>query len=413
MGGLKEEPQPDFVFLGALLLWTNSSSWRHVGTPSLAGGEPTSFKTLIWKQGCFTDKPGRQVVASPLALCLLPAEMPPAGPRPCPCPAGAPHPVVGGLDPVPFLPGFSGLPHPARLARGRGGEEDRGQERGSASARRVPDGGGGVCGDGTEAPRASAQPLRPLAGDGHSRAAGRGRSIRAPGARRAAAPAAARSRAGWPGNPGKPPGPGAAAARPRPARPARAYRGPRPGHEESGAAGSGPAPGGGRSRGGPGPRRGRRAEDRNRGGRAAPVRDPRARSRPSHAEGAERGGRARAPMLLPLAWGSLFFPGLFGLCTWGLRRARPAWTYNDCVMISTRYPARPRRRPAARPRCSRPAPSPGRKRGATGSEGAASWVLAPSAAPSAALRRPCASCPGGREGGGRGGGWRVGGCRRC
>ncbi|XP_047613178.1 TLC domain-containing protein 3A isoform X1 [Phacochoerus africanus] len=41
-------------------------------------------------------------------------------------------------------------------------------------------------------------------------------------------------------------------------------------------------------------------------------------------------------MLLPLAWGSLFFPGLFGLCTWGLRRARPAWTYNDCVMISTR-----------------------------------------------------------------------------
>uniref|UniRef100_A0A8C3VS95 TLC domain containing 3A n=1 Tax=Catagonus wagneri TaxID=51154 RepID=A0A8C3VS95_9CETA len=41
-------------------------------------------------------------------------------------------------------------------------------------------------------------------------------------------------------------------------------------------------------------------------------------------------------MLLPLAWGSLFFPGLFGLCTWGLRRARPAWTYSDCVMISTR-----------------------------------------------------------------------------
>ncbi|XP_057571909.1 TLC domain-containing protein 3A isoform X2 [Hippopotamus amphibius kiboko] len=41
-------------------------------------------------------------------------------------------------------------------------------------------------------------------------------------------------------------------------------------------------------------------------------------------------------MLLPLAWGSLFFPGLFGLCTWGLRRARPAWTRNDCVMISTR-----------------------------------------------------------------------------
>uniref|UniRef100_A0A8C0DHS1 TLC domain containing 3A n=1 Tax=Balaenoptera musculus TaxID=9771 RepID=A0A8C0DHS1_BALMU len=43
-----------------------------------------------------------------------------------------------------------------------------------------------------------------------------------------------------------------------------------------------------------------------------------------------------SPRLLPLAWGSLFFPGLFGLCTWGLRRARPAWTHNDCVMIGTR-----------------------------------------------------------------------------
>ncbi|XP_065753500.1 TLC domain-containing protein 3A isoform X2 [Phocoena phocoena] len=41
-------------------------------------------------------------------------------------------------------------------------------------------------------------------------------------------------------------------------------------------------------------------------------------------------------MLLPLAWGSLLFPGLFGLCAWGLRRARPAWTHNDCVLISTR-----------------------------------------------------------------------------
>ncbi|XP_032945872.1 TLC domain-containing protein 3A isoform X5 [Rhinolophus ferrumequinum] len=41
-------------------------------------------------------------------------------------------------------------------------------------------------------------------------------------------------------------------------------------------------------------------------------------------------------MLLTLAWGSLFFPGLFVLSTWWLRRARPAWTYHDCVMISTR-----------------------------------------------------------------------------
>ncbi|KAG8520122.1 Protein FAM57A [Galemys pyrenaicus] len=41
-------------------------------------------------------------------------------------------------------------------------------------------------------------------------------------------------------------------------------------------------------------------------------------------------------MLLTLGWGSLFFPGLFALCTWGLRRARPEWTDSDCAMISTR-----------------------------------------------------------------------------
>ncbi|KAM8818358.1 TLC domain-containing protein 3A [Rhynchonycteris naso] len=41
-------------------------------------------------------------------------------------------------------------------------------------------------------------------------------------------------------------------------------------------------------------------------------------------------------MLLTLASGSLFFPGLFALCTWGIRRARPEWTEYDCVMISTR-----------------------------------------------------------------------------
>ncbi|KAK2509721.1 hypothetical protein MC885_019982 [Smutsia gigantea] len=41
-------------------------------------------------------------------------------------------------------------------------------------------------------------------------------------------------------------------------------------------------------------------------------------------------------MLLTLAWGSLFFPGLFALCTWGLLRARPEWTDTDRVTISTR-----------------------------------------------------------------------------
>lgn len=46
-------------------------------------------------------------------------------------------------------------------------------------------------------------------------------------------------------------------------------------------------------------------------------------------------------MLQTLAWGSLFFPGLFALCTWALRRARPEWSAYDCVMVSTRYAARP------------------------------------------------------------------------
>ncbi|XP_045382141.1 TLC domain-containing protein 3A isoform X2 [Lemur catta] len=41
-------------------------------------------------------------------------------------------------------------------------------------------------------------------------------------------------------------------------------------------------------------------------------------------------------MLLTLAWGSLFFPGLFALCNWTLRRSRPEWTNSDCLMISTR-----------------------------------------------------------------------------
>lgn len=68
-------------------------------------------------------------------------------------------------------------------------------------------------------------------------------------------------------------------------------------------------------------------------------------------------------MLLTLAWGSLFFPGLFALCTWGLRRARPEWTDYDCVMISTRYSARlatpaPPGRSAICPDPPAPAPAP-------------------------------------------------------
>ncbi|KAM5149951.1 TLC domain-containing protein 3A isoform 1-T1 [Callospermophilus lateralis] len=41
-------------------------------------------------------------------------------------------------------------------------------------------------------------------------------------------------------------------------------------------------------------------------------------------------------MLLTLAWGSLFFPGLFALCTWALRRSRLEWTDTDYVTISAR-----------------------------------------------------------------------------
>lgn len=110
-------------------------------------------------------------------------------------------------------------------------------------------------------------------------------------------------------------------------------------------------------------------------------------------------------MLLTLAWGSLFFPGLFVLSTWWLRRARPEWTYYDCVMISTRYEARPASpgpRPAARaaPRPDPAAPAPSRSKGGKGGRQEARGLLPGSlplsAALARALRTPCASCPGGR-----------------
>ncbi|XP_037664730.1 TLC domain-containing protein 3A isoform X2 [Choloepus didactylus] len=87
---------------------------------------------------------------------------------------------------------------------------------------------------------------------------------------------------------------------------------------------------------GPGGGGGWRVEGRNTAGRAVPVLEPSGADL-SHAERR----RARrpdpcAPMLLTLAWGSLFFPALFALCTWGLRRVWPEWTDFDCVMISTR-----------------------------------------------------------------------------
>nr|BAT46546.1 family with sequence similarity 57, member A [Tokudaia muenninki] len=41
-------------------------------------------------------------------------------------------------------------------------------------------------------------------------------------------------------------------------------------------------------------------------------------------------------MLLTLASGALFFPGLFALSIWALRRSRPGWTEDDCLTVSTR-----------------------------------------------------------------------------
>lgn len=53
--------------------------------------------------------------------------------------------------------------------------------------------------------------------------------------------------------------------------------------------------------------------------------------------------RAAAPasMLLTLASGALFFPGLFALSNWALRRLRPGWTDDDCLTVGTRYPTPP------------------------------------------------------------------------
>lgn len=42
-------------------------------------------------------------------------------------------------------------------------------------------------------------------------------------------------------------------------------------------------------------------------------------------------------MLLTLASGALFFPGLFALSTWALRRSRPGWTEDDRLTVGTRY----------------------------------------------------------------------------
>lgn len=122
--------------------------------------------------------------------------------------------------------------------------------------RLVPEGRGGVRGDGTEVPRASTLPATASAGlrFGERRrtvarrlSGAQCRRTRNPLCRTRRGPrfgqqlaSAVRSPAGR-GNLGEPRGPGTAAARPRPGRPASAYRCRPPGHAESGAAGLEPA----------------------------------------------------------------------------------------------------------------------------------------------------------------------------
>lgn len=104
-------------------------------------------------------------------------------------------------------------------------------------------------------------------------------------------------------------------------------------------------------------------------------------------------------MLLTLAWGALFFPGLFALCTWALRRSRPGWSRTDCVMISTRY-RRCRDAPEARA-AAHPAPPGCGAQGGKGGRQEAGGLLPPGrGGPS--YRSPSASSPGG-SGAGAGG----------
>lgn len=86
--------------------------------------------------------------------------------------------------------------------------------------------------------------------------------------------------------------------------------------------------------------RGRRAGHAGeRRGRAASAASP---------EHAAQRAAAPASMLLTLASGALFFPGLFALSIWALHRLRPGWTEDDCLTVGTRYHTPP---PAPAGRC--------------------------------------------------------------
>lgn len=393
------------MVLGATPLWRKRSSWQDAEEPSLACREIFSLRLLFGRKSAWEiSQADRGPPAHRSSPFFCPREMARPGRR-------APPPWAwGGLD----RRAFSYLVSPLCLGLGSRGLR--------AGARRFVCRAGGlggrgrVRGDGTEAPRASALPAaaaREAAANAPHRwfgarrrrrrdppgrsapAGGRRGSLGAQGLRRRGDPAPARRLAPI------------AAAGLVTRRVALRARGQRP--AAAGVA-AGPGPGGG---GGGG----RRVET----GAGGPRQSRAARSRPEPREAPSAATDPRAPMLLTLAWGSLFFPGLFALCTWGLRRARPAWTDIDCVMISTRYrrgraPCAPPGTPTRRRRA--PAPRRGRKRGATGSEGAASPVPRPSggagrSSPEDPGRasgserepaggRPRGAGPGGSERGGRG-----------
>lgn len=109
--------------------------------------------------------------------------------------------------------------------------------------------------------------------------------------------------------------------------PARAYRGRRAGHA--------------------GERRGRaasagwaRVAAAGRGGRRLEIVRASQAASPEHA--AQRAAApASASMLLTLTSGALFFPGLFALSLWALRRSRPGWTEDDRLTVGTRYHTSP------------------------------------------------------------------------
>lgn len=114
--------------------------------------------------------------------------------------------------------------------------------------------------------------------------------------------------------------------------PARAYRGRRAGHA-------------GERRGRAASAGGARVAAAGRGGWRLEIRRAGQVASPEHA--AQRAA-APASMLLTLASGALFFPGLFALSIWALRRSRPGWTEDDCLTVGTRYHTPPGRCPLLR-----------------------------------------------------------------